>query len=104
MKNQQKPYIIDLTKINDPRGNLSFLQDFDQLPFAMERCYWLYDVPGNASRDGHAYHTSQEVIIALSGSFDVVLDDVVARARQFLHKLRGDGNLINTILSRRLYP
>ena len=75
MKNQQKPYIIDRTKIIDPRGNLSFLQDFDQLPFAMERCYWLYDVPGNASRDGHAYHTSQEVIIALSGSFDVVLDD-----------------------------
>lgn len=69
------PYIIELPKHNDPRGNLSFLQDLAQIPFAIERCYWLYDVPGNATRDGHAYHTSQEVIIALSGSFDVVLDD-----------------------------
>lgn len=75
MKNLREPHIIDLPKINDPRGNLSFLQDNDQLPFAMERCYWLYDVPGNATRDGHAFRTSQEIIIALSGSFDVVLDD-----------------------------
>lgn len=75
MNNLREPHIIDLPKINDPRGNLSFLQDNDQLPFAIERCYWLYDVPGNATRDGHAFRTSQEIIIALSGSFDVVLDD-----------------------------
>ena len=75
MQQHHTPHIIELPKNNDPRGNLSFLQDFSQMPFAIERCYWLYDVPGNATRDGHAYHTSQEIIIALSGSFDVVLDD-----------------------------
>ena len=68
------PTLYPLPRIRDQRGNLSFLQDFDQLPFAIERCYWLYDVPGDANRDGHAYYRSQEVIIALSGSFDVTVD------------------------------
>ena len=67
--------IIDLPKILDERGNLSFLQNDDQLPFAINRVYWIYDVPGGEQRGGHAYRTMKEVIIALSGSFDVVLFD-----------------------------
>lgn len=69
------PHLYPVPKIIDPRGNLSFLQEGDQLPFDIARCYWIYDVPGNANRDGHAFYTSREVIIALSGSFDVVLDN-----------------------------
>jgi hypothetical protein len=67
--------IIDLPKILDERGNLSFLQNNDQLPFAINRVYWIYDVPGGEQRGGHAYRSMKEVIIALSGSFDVVLFD-----------------------------
>jgi hypothetical protein len=67
--------IIDLPKILDERGNLSFLQNDDQLPFAINRVYWIYDVPGGEQRGGHAYRSMKEVIIALSGSFDVVLFD-----------------------------
>ncbi|MEY4703120.1 MAG: hypothetical protein RIR96_1017 [Bacteroidota bacterium] len=67
--------IIDLPKILDERGNLSFLQNEDQLPFSIKRVYWIYDVPGGEQRGGHAYRSMKEVIIALSGSFDVVLFD-----------------------------
>jgi oxalate decarboxylase/phosphoglucose isomerase-like protein (cupin superfamily) len=67
--------IIDLPKILDERGNLSFLQNNDQLPFSINRVYWIYDVPGGEQRGGHAYRSMKEVIIALSGSFDVVLFD-----------------------------
>jgi len=67
--------LIDLPKILDERGNLSFLQNNDQLPFATNRVYWIYDVPGGEQRGGHAYRSMKEVIIALSGSFDVVLFD-----------------------------
>lgn len=70
-----KAKIIDLPKIEDPRGNLSFLQHPQQLPFEMQRAYWIYDVPGGRVRDGHAFRTQHEVIIALSGSFDIVLND-----------------------------
>jgi len=72
MKNVQ---IINLPKVEDDRGNLSFLQNSDQIPFDIKRVYWVYDVPGGEHRGGHAYHTMQELIIALSGSFDVVLFD-----------------------------
>ena len=65
--------IIDLPKINDPRGNLTFLQNHEQIPFAIKRVFWTYDVPGGFVRGGHAYRRNHEVIIALSGSFDVVL-------------------------------
>jgi hypothetical protein len=65
--------IINLPKILDERGNLSFFQNEHHLPFAMQRVYWIYDVPGGEIRGGHAYREMQEFIIALSGSFDVVL-------------------------------
>lgn len=70
-----KPEIIQFPKILDARGNLSFLEEGGQIPFPIVRTYWIYDVPGGESRGGHAYHSLQEVIIALSGSFDVVLND-----------------------------
>jgi dTDP-4-dehydrorhamnose 3,5-epimerase-like enzyme len=71
----QLPKIINLPKFLDARGNLSFAEEFKQVPFKIERTYWIYDVPGGEARGGHAYRENQEVIIALSGSFDVVLDD-----------------------------
>lgn len=70
-----QPELIDLPKILDDRGNLSFFQNSDQIPFDVNRVYWIYDVPGGEVRGGHAYYGMQEVIIALSGSFDVVLHD-----------------------------
>ena len=65
--------IIDLSKIEDPRGNLTFFEDNDQIPFKIERVFWTYDVPGGQKRGGHAYFKQNEFIIALSGSFDVVI-------------------------------
>ena len=70
-----KPQIIDLPKFLDTRGNLSFVEQGKHIPFAIRRTYWLYDVPGGEARGGHAYKENQEFIVALSGSFDVVLDD-----------------------------
>jgi dTDP-4-dehydrorhamnose 3,5-epimerase-like enzyme len=67
--------IIELPKIQDPRGNLTFLQSMDQVPFKVKRVFWTYDVPGGQVRGGHAYRSNTELIIALSGSFDVVLFD-----------------------------
>ena len=67
--------IIDLPKFLDARGNLSFAENYKQIPFEIKRTYWLYDVPGGECRGGHAYRENEEFIIALSGSFDVVLDD-----------------------------
>jgi hypothetical protein len=70
-----KPRIINLPKILDKRGNLSFFENDCQIPFEIKRTYWIYDVPGGESRGGHAYKKNQEFIVALSGSFDVALDD-----------------------------
>jgi dTDP-4-dehydrorhamnose 3,5-epimerase-like enzyme len=67
--------LIQLPKIPDERGNLSFFENEKQVPFTIARTYWIYDVPGGQTRGGHAYKTLQEFIIALSGSFDVVLND-----------------------------
>jgi hypothetical protein len=67
--------IINLPKIEDPRGNLSFVEEQNHIPFKIERAYWIYDVPGGQVRGGHAFRTQREFIIALSGSFDVVIDD-----------------------------
>lgn len=69
------PQIVQLPKFLDARGNLSFVQQEDQIPFIIRRTYWLYDVPGGECRGGHAYKENQEFIVALSGSFDVILDD-----------------------------
>jgi hypothetical protein len=67
--------IITLPRNSDPRGNLSFFENGAQLPFEIKRSYWIYDVPGGAKRGGHAYRKSCEFIIALSGSFDIIIDD-----------------------------
>lgn len=69
------PQIIQLPKIVDPRGNLSFFESPKQLPFEIARTYWIYDVPGGETRGSHAFKEQQEFIVALSGSFDVVLHD-----------------------------
>ena len=67
--------IIDLPKIKDSRGNLSFFENSNQIPFDIKRTYWIYDVPGGEIRGSHAFKESHEFIVALSGSFDVVLHD-----------------------------
>lgn len=67
--------IINLPRILDQRGNLSFVEEVNHIPFEIKRSYWLYDVPGGESRGGHAYRENEEFIVALSGSFDVILDD-----------------------------
>lgn len=67
--------LVQLTKITDPRGNLSVIEELKDVPFKIERIHWIYDVPGGEKRGGHAYKENQEFIVALSGSFDVVLDD-----------------------------
>lgn len=69
--------IIELPKIVDPRGNLSIIEQLKQVPFEIKRVYWIYDVPGGMERGEHAYKKNQEFIVALSGSFDVVLDDSI---------------------------
>jgi dTDP-4-dehydrorhamnose 3,5-epimerase-like enzyme len=71
------PRIIHLPKIEDDRGNLSFFENSNQIPFEIKRTYWIYDVPGGCERGGHAFKQQQEFIIALSGSFDVVIKDGV---------------------------
>lgn len=67
--------IMNLPKILDKRGNLSFAENQTHLPFEVKRAYWIYDVPGGTDRGGHAYAENTEFVIALSGSFDVLLDD-----------------------------
>ena len=69
------PKIIELPKILDKRGNLSFFESPNQIPFEIARTYWIYDVPGGETRGSHAFKEQQEVIIAMSGSFDVILYD-----------------------------
>ena len=71
----EEPRIVELPKISDPRGNLSVIEELKDIPFKIERTYWIYDVPGGEKRGGHAYKENQELIVALSGSFDVLLDD-----------------------------
>lgn len=69
------PKIIDLPKFDDPRGNLSFIEENNHIPFEIKRVYWIYDVPGGQIRGGHAFKEQNEFIIALSGSFDVVVNN-----------------------------
>jgi oxalate decarboxylase/phosphoglucose isomerase-like protein (cupin superfamily) len=69
------PYIIDLPRIFDPRGNLTFIEEENHLPFNIQRVYWIYDVPGGEYRGSHAFRDTEELIIALSGSFNVILND-----------------------------
>ena len=69
------PHIIQLPKFLDARGNLSFIEQESHIPFKIQRTYWIYDVPGGEKRGGHAYKENEELIVALSGSFDVIVDD-----------------------------
>lgn len=78
--------IINLPKILDKRGNLSIIEEFKNIPFKIERTYWIYDVPGGEARGGHAYKENQEFIVALSGSFDVILDDGTGKKTYHLNR------------------
>ncbi len=78
--------IIDLPRIPEPRGNLTFIEGDKHVPFPIRRVYYLYDVPGGAMRGGHAHKQLQQFIIAVSGSFDVVLDDGTVKRRFFLNR------------------
>lgn len=84
--NMTEPHIINLPKILDERGNLSFFENARQIPFNIKRTYWIYDVPGGETRGGHAFKKQQEFIIALSGSFDVVLHNGKEEQRFHLNR------------------
>ena len=78
--------IIQLPKNLDRRGNLSVVEEITNIPFEIKRTYWIYDVPGGAVRGGHAYRNNEEFIVALSGSFDVVLDNGLSRTTYSLNR------------------
>ena len=78
--------LIDLPKITDPRGNLTFIEGGKHVPFDISRVYYLYDVPGGSERGGHAHKALSQLIIAMSGSFDVVLDDGREKKRFHLNR------------------
>ena len=80
------PYLLNLPKIVDSRGNLSFIEEDTHLPFKIRRVYWIYDVPGGEQRGGHAFRETEEIIVALSGSFDVVLNDGIKDYRFSLNR------------------
>jgi len=67
--------MVELPKFADPRGNLSFVEQLNHIPFEIKRTYWIYDVPGGENRGGHAFKQNEEFIVALSGAFDVIVDD-----------------------------
>jgi glyoxylate utilization-related uncharacterized protein len=78
--------LIPFPKVEDARGNLSFIEENKHVPFEIKRVYYLYDVPTGASRGGHSHRVMEQVVIALSGSFDVVLDDGYIRQSFFLNR------------------
>jgi hypothetical protein len=79
--------LVTFRKIPDPRGNLTPVEQTEDVPFPIRRVYWIYDVPGGAARGGHAYRTLEELFIALSGSFDLTVDDGVGSTlRQTLNR------------------
>jgi hypothetical protein len=78
--------LIDLPKIADPRGNLTFIEAERHIPFAIQRVFYLYDVPGGAERGGHAHRMLHQLIVAMSGSFDVILDDGTQKKRFHLNR------------------
>lgn len=79
-------HVMAFPRVHDPRGNLSFVEGQRHVPFDIQRVYWLYDVPGGAERGGHAHKDLEQVIIAMSGSFDVVLDDGNIKQRFHLNR------------------
>ena len=78
--------LLELPKISDPRGNLTFIEGGAHIPFDIARVYYLYDVPGGAERGGHAHKALRQLIIAMSGSFDILLDDGVNKQRVHLNR------------------
>ena len=82
----EKCRLIDLPKIDDPRGNLTFIENDIHIPFEIKRVYYLYDVPGGAMRAGHAHRTLQQFLIAMSGSFDVTVDDAHHKMKLHLNR------------------
>ena len=86
MANIKDVRIIELPKILDGRGNLSFVEQMNHIPFEIKRTYWIYDVPGGEDRGGHAFRENQEVVIALSGAFEVEVDDGTSKKRFSLNR------------------
>ena len=86
MSTIQECKIIEFPKINNPMGNLSFIEEERHFPFQIKRAYWIYDVPGGQIRGGHAFKTQNELIIALSGSFDVIVNDGICQKVQSLNR------------------
>ncbi len=82
----KKIKIIRLPKIEDSRGNLTFIEQNNHIPFEIKRVYWIYDVPGGEIRGGHAFKEQQELIVALSGSFDVVVEDGNQKQTLYLNR------------------
>jgi hypothetical protein len=82
----EKVRIIDLPKIEDPRGNLTFIEQERHIPFKIKRVYWIYDVPGGQQRGGHAFKEQKELIVALSGSFDVIIHNGIEETRFHLNR------------------
>ncbi|MBK6345995.1 MAG: WxcM-like domain-containing protein [Bacteroidales bacterium] len=80
------PHIIHLPRFEDPRGNLTYVEQENHIPFKIKRVYWIYDVPGGQTRGGHAFREQQEFIVALSGSFDVVVNTGEEESRYHLNR------------------
>jgi hypothetical protein len=80
------PVMIDLPKIEDIRGNLSYIEEENQIPFKIRRVYWIYDVPGGEIRGGHAFKEQKEFIVALSGSFDIIIHNGKSRFQYHLNR------------------
>lgn len=78
--------IIDFPRIHDPRGNLTFVEGMRHIPFDIKRIYYLYDVPGGAERGAHGHRALEQVVIAMSGSFDITLDDGTDKKRFHLNR------------------
>ena len=101
MLKQKKIEIINLPKIEDDRGNLSFIEQENNIPFKVNRAYWIYDVPGGEFRGSHAFKTSEEFIVAISGSFDVILHDGIEEKKFSLNRSYY-GLYVSKLIFRRL--